>query len=286
MAKLLACVGSTTPRRRGWHLLVCLGVTVLSSAPVLGQAGPASESPPQAELLWHQAEALFPIRVLLPEDFDATGTYPAVIALHGYGSSSEKFERIGRAFAEAGFIAALPEGPYSFPSDDSVRHSTWELSTWLPEMASLNEDPAIERRSAMLTIHQFLPTVIDRIEERYRVGPLYAFGFSLGGVYALAGGFYNRDRFDGIVAFGVGYFEEEWFTRDGGALEDGNHLPVRLVQGRSDPMVPFSHAERARDLLEEAGYPVVLDEFAGGHTVPDDALRRAVRWLVELAARP
>lgn len=50
-------------------------------------------------------------------------------------------------------------------------------------------------------------------------------------------------------------------------------------------MVPFSNAEQARDAFEAAGYEVVLDEFDGGHTVPDDALRRAVNWLRDLAIR-
>lgn len=63
--------------------------------------------------------------------------YPAVIALHGFGGSSEKFDRIGRAFAQAGFIAVLPEAPYPLPSADSARHSTWELSTWTEELGQV-----------------------------------------------------------------------------------------------------------------------------------------------------
>ncbi|MEN8145658.1 MAG: alpha/beta hydrolase-fold protein [Gemmatimonadota bacterium] len=287
MTELAAQIGCTMPGRRCWALLLWLGVVSLTPTPAWGQQGPVSGSHAGADVLWHEAAALFPIRVHLPRDFDSARTYPTVIALHGFGSSSVQFERIGRAFAEGGFIAVLPEGPYPVPSPDSLRRSTWELSTWTREYGlgpPLSDDPAIEFQSASITLLEFLPSVIDRVREEYRVGSVYVFGFSLGGVYALSGGFYNRHEVDGIVAFGATFYRE-LFTVLGDRLEDGNHLLVRLALGRSDPMVPFSNAEEARDAFEEAGYEVILDEFPGGHTVPDDALRRAVIWLREVADR-
>ena len=238
-------------------------------------------------MLWHEATALFPMRVYLPPAFDTTRVYPAVIALHGFGGSSDRFDRIGNAFAEAGFITVVPEGPYRVHSESPGRHSNWELTMGTEEMGlgpPMTEDPAIENRSIEMTIEEFFPSVIDRAREEYRVGSVYLFGFSMGGVYALVGGFFNRDRVDGIIAFGAQFYRQ-LFTVQGDRLEDGNHLKIRLGLGRSDPMVPFSHAERAQEAFEEAGYEVVLDDFAGGHTVPDDALRRAVTWLREVAHR-
>ena len=279
--------GSTAARLlqvpAAWALAWCL---VVPSA-VFGQEDPARAARPASEILWHQTSALFPLRVHLPPAFDSTQAVPAVIALHGFGGSAEKFDRIGRAFADAGFIAVLPEGPYPVASAEPGRHSTWELSTWTEEFGlgpPLTEDPAVETLSSNLTVDEFLPSIIDRIRRQYQVGQVYLFGFSLGGVYALVGGFHNRDHLEGIIAFGAQFYRE-LFTARGDRLEDGNHLQIRLALGRSDPMVPFSHAERARDAFHEAGYAVVLDEFDGGHTVPDDALTRAVTWLRELASR-
>jgi phospholipase/carboxylesterase len=235
--------------------------------------------------LWHQSTALFPIQVYLPENFDSERAYPAVIAMHGFGGSSESFGRIGRTFAQAGFIVALPEGPYRVPSEESGRHSTWELSTWTEEYGlgpPLTDDSELEARSADLTVTDYFPSVIDRIREQYRVDSIYVFGFSLGAVYALVCGFQNRDQVDGIIAFGATYYPE-LFTARGNRLVDGNQLRIRWVLGRSDPMVPFSNAEQARDAFKEAGYDIVLDEFDGVHEVPDDALARAVTWLRDLA---
>ena len=50
--------------------------------------------------------------------------------------------------------------------------------------------------------------------------------------------------------------------------ESGNHIPIRLVQARPDPLVPFPEGERVRDLFREAGYSIVLDDFP-----PDPELR-------------
>jgi predicted esterase len=251
----------------------------------MGQA-PSEEHRSEPVLLWHKASALFPVRVHLPEGFDSTRTYPTVIALHGYGSSSEQFARVGRAFARAGFLTVVPQGPYPVPLADSAAHATWQLSTWLSDLGvgpNLTDDLAIETQSSGITALEFLPSVLDRIQEQYRVGPVYTFGFSLGGVFALGSAFYNSDRFDGVIAFGIGKgIDRKMFTMQGGSLEDGSQLKVRLVLGRSDRLVPFSEAERLRDLLKTAGYDVTLDAFDGGHEVPDEALKRAVTWLSDL----
>lgn len=180
-------IGSATARLLQRAVLPCLAFIffLILPKPVTGQEDPATSSQSQPELLWHKASALFPIRVHLPEGFVSTQSYPAVIALHGYGSSSKRFERIATAFARAGFLTVVPEGPYPVPSDDSARHSTWELSTWLSNLGlgpNLTDDPAIEAQSIRITAFEFLPSVIDRIQEQYHVGPLYAFGFSLGGI--------------------------------------------------------------------------------------------------------
>ena len=169
---------------------------------------------------------------------------------------------------------------------DSSRHSTWQLSTWLSELEigpNLTDDLEIEAESNRITTFEFLPSVIDRIQAEYRGGPVYAFGSSMGGVFALAGGFYNRDRFEGVVAFGIGAgIDRDFFNMQGGSLEDGRDLKVRLALGRSDRLVPYSEVERLRDLMKEAGYDVTLDSFEGGHQVPDEALGRAVTWLLDL----
>ena len=265
------------------RLPVILLLTSIAPVSVVAQDNLAEAMRPEPELLWHKATVLFPVRVFLPDEFNSGRATPVVIALHGFGSSAERFERIGRAFAEAGFIAAVPDGPYTIPIDTPGRHSTWELSTWTEEYGlgpPLTDDVTIEALSANLTVDNFVPSVLERVQEQYRVEQVYLFGFSLGGVYALISGFHNRDQVDGMIAFGA-TFDQSFFTMRGDKLEDGSHLRIRLALGQSDPMVPMSNAEQALNAFSDAGYQVTLDKFDGGHTVPDGALKRAVLWLTE-----
>ena len=43
--------------------------------------------------------------------------------------------------------------------------------------------------------------------------------------------------------------------------------------------MPFSGAERTRDLLIEHGYDVTFRAFEGGHVVPRDELGFVINWI-------
>jgi pimeloyl-ACP methyl ester carboxylesterase len=64
----------------------------------------------------------------------------------------------------------------------------------------------------------------------------------------------------------------------------GLTVPVRMVWGSDDRETPPVVAERAREILEAAGVPVVLDVVPGaGHLLPlehPDAIRRAVEAVL------
>jgi phospholipase/carboxylesterase len=248
-----------------------------------GQSVERSDHVPNPDTLWYHAPAFFRVMIELPEDFDSERTYPAVVALHGFGSSYASFRSVAAALTDAGFIAILPEAPYLFQSSDVDGQYSWGLNSWTPP--PLTDDPGLDRRSTELTVTDFIPKAVERVRERYNLGPVYVFGFSQGAVYAFLTGFYNHDKFSGIIAFGMGGFSRDWATVQGGVLEDANHLPVLLGLGRSDPMVPYEDAERARDLLSEAGYRVTLNDFPGGHSLPSAELTRAVQWLLEVHRR-
>jgi predicted esterase len=255
------------------------------STSLLAQEDSDLQSPPQQQadtneiLLWHEAPALFPVVVKLPEDFDSTRVYPALVALHGFGSSSKAFSRIAPVFTRSGFIVILPEAPYSVPSDKPGDHISWGLNTWTPP--PLTNDPAIDTRSVELMVFEHIPAAIKRVEEEYKVGAKYIFGFSQGAIYAFVSGFYNRDIFDGIIAFGLSGMPSirDWLAQRGDSIKDGNSLPVLLVNGTEDKLAPYTEAEIALKLLKQEGYDVTLLSFLGGHAVRDEELEKAAQWL-------
>jgi predicted esterase len=269
-------------------LLLCAVVILLfllASTSLLAQEDSDPQAPPERHadssytLLWHEAPALFPVIVETPADYDSTEVYPAIVALHGFGSSSEAFRRIAPVFTNAGFIVVFPEAPYKVPIDEPGDHISWGLNTWTPP--PLTDDPAIDTRSVELMVLEHIPAAIKRVEEEYKVGTKYILGFSQGAIYAFVTGFYNRDKFDGIIAFGLSGMPSirDWLAQRGDSISDGNSLPVLLVSGTEDKMAPHSESEIALELLKQEGYDVTLLSFVGGHAVRDEELEKAAEWL-------
>jgi predicted esterase len=234
------------------------------------------------DTLWHSASAYASVIVDLPKDFDSTQAYPAVVALHGFGGSYDSFRRIAPALTEAGFIVVFPEAPYSYLADGQRRYS-WGLNTWTP--VPLTADPELDFQTLALTVEEFIPSALARVRAEYDVSRAYVLGYSQGAIYGFLTAFYNSSDFSGIVAFALAGFTRDWATVRGGELEDGNHIPVFLGHGDADSRAPFAEAQRARDLLSEAGYQVRLHGFVGGHEVPSEALAEAVDWLVAVHSK-
>lgn len=281
--------------KRDSRLSLCWIVILLSfncSTSLLAQENSDLQSSPQQRadtneiLLYHEAPALFPVIVKLPEDFDSTRAYPVIVALHGFGSSSKAFSRIAPFFTDSGFIVILPEARYNVPSDNPGDHISWGLNMWTPP--PLTDDPQIDVRSVELTVHEHIPAALKRVEEDYRLGAKYLLGFSQGAVYAFVAGFYNRDTFDGIIAFGLSGMPSirDWLAQRGDSIKDGNTLPVLLVSGTEDKMAPHAESKIALKLLKKEGYDVTLHSFAGGHAVPTPELEKCVEWLSGKLSKP
>jgi phospholipase/carboxylesterase len=59
-------------------------------------------------------------------------------------------------------------------------------------------------------------------------------------------------------------------------------LRVLMSHGRTDPLLPFSLAERLRDLLTAAGLGVTWVPFSGGHGISDGVWKSSRRFLNEV----
>jgi phospholipase/carboxylesterase len=56
-------------------------------------------------------------------------------------------------------------------------------------------------------------------------------------------------------------------------------LPCFMSHGTADPLLPFEVAERLRELLLEASWPVEFVSFPGGHGLSGEVLQRLAAWL-------
>ena len=172
---------------------------------------------------------------------------PLLVLLHGAGGSAEGvLGRLGSAPDEAGVAVLAPDS----------RDSSWDAirSSFGPDVTFLNR--ALER-------------VFDTVSvdpERIAIG-----GFSDGATYALALGLINGDLFSRVVAFSPGFVIEG----------TPNGRPFFFIShGEADPILPIDRCSRriVAD-LRKRGYDVTFREFPGGHTIPSDIARDALRWV-------
>jgi phospholipase/carboxylesterase len=63
-------------------------------------------------------------------------------------------------------------------------------------------------------------------------------------------------------------------------------LPVLVVHGTEDPMVPVGRARESRQRLTELGVLLTYREYEMGHEISVESLRDIVTWLDEKALNP
>jgi phospholipase/carboxylesterase len=171
-----------------------------------------------------------------------------VLALHGAG---------GAARGGLGPLLPLADAHRLLLLAPAAHGRTWDAiaGRWGPDVRRIDA-----------ALHHVLAAVpVD--PERRAVS-----GFSDGASYALSLGLANADLLPRIVAFSPGFVAP---------VQRVGTPRVHLVHGRADTVLPIDRtSRRIVPLLRAAGVPVDAHEFDGGHSVPPEVARDAVRWLL------
>lgn len=120
-----------------------------------------------------------------------------------------------------------------------------------------------------------LDALLEGVFERYAVDParIALGGFSDGASYALSLGITNGDLFTRLIAFSPGFMA---------AGSDRGRPSIFVSHGVDDRVLPIDRCSRRLvPALRRAGYDLDYREFQGGHTVPGDVARAAVKWLMK-----
>jgi phospholipase/carboxylesterase len=172
---------------------------------------------------------------------------PLMVLLHGAGGSSTGILRRLGAFADEAGIAVL--------APDS-RGSTWDA-------IGGNLGPDVT----------FLNRALDKVFETTAVDParISVGGFSDGASYALTLGLMNGDLFGRVVAFSPGFVVR--------GVAQGKPK-IFISHGTADEILPIDRCSRVIvPQLQRRGYDVTFKEFDGGHQVPAEIAREAMRWV-------
>jgi len=209
-------------------------------------------------------------------EIEPPGTAEAsVIWLHGLGASGHDFE---------GIVPLLP-----LPSSHGVRfvfphapaipvtlNQGMIMRAWY-DISEINlrrgHDLEGVRRSCKL-VRRLIEREVERGIEASRI---VLAGFSQGGAIALHLGLRHPHALAGIMGLSTYLVEEESLAEE--AADANRTTSIFLAHGSFDPMVPFEKGERARDRLQEMGYPVEWHSYPMQHEVCPAEIDDIGAWL-------
>lgn len=198
-----------------------------------------------------------------------------VIWLHGLGADGHDFEGVVPQLG-------LPDSPgvrFVFPHAP-VRPVT--INGGMPMRAWYDvcdlDIPAREDEEGIRGSARRIAALIRREEERgIPASRIVLAGFSQGGAVALYAGLRHDERLAGILALST-------YLPLAGVLSSEAHganaaVPILMVHGRDDTVIPLRYGELSAERLRQMGYSVEWRVFSMGHSVCAEELVLVGAWL-------
>lgn len=193
----------------------------------------------------------------VPSDARPTDSRPLVIVMHGRGADMNDLADIAPMLDRGGYRFVFPNAPHTFePAPGMIFGRTW-FNGWPPTRSSLDQSRAL--------LLQFIDEIAGRLMTP--PGKILISGFSQGGVMSFDAAFRTKQQIAGIASMSGAIFENEL-----PAPVTWPRVPVLIVHGTEDDMIPVLAARRARRFLESNGIEPEYHEFAMGHHVTPESL--------------
>ena len=125
------------------------------------------------------------------------------------------------------------------------------------------------------------PELEPRLVTAYQLDPkqVYLMGFSQSAIISASVALTRPDKLAGVVAMSGRILPEVLALQaKPEALKD---LPVMVVHGTADPVIPIRNGRSSRDLLSKLPVALTYREYCMGHSVSEESLRDIAAWLKE-----
>ncbi|HUP46299.1 MAG TPA: alpha/beta hydrolase [Thermoanaerobaculia bacterium] len=194
-----------------------------------------------------------------------TAEMPLVMVMHGRGADANDLADIAQALdGPVGYRFVFPNAPKPFEAYPGMTFGYTWFDGWPPSAESI----AASRR--------LLFDFLAQVTRRYPTPPgkIILSGFSQGALMALDVGLRTEMKIAGIVAMSGGLYEEGLPD-----LTGKRNLPILIVHGTADDMIPLPAARRARQVLERYGLQPEYAEFPMGHHVTPESMAVVADFL-------
>jgi len=188
---------------------------------------------------------------------------PLVFVLHGRGADANDLADLAPMMdGPGGYRFVFPNAPEPFEPTPGFQFGYTWFDGWPAE-----PDSFLRSRTLLL---RFIDDIVAQLPTP--PGKVVLAGFSQGGMMSLDVGFRTKQRLAGIVVMS-------------GALNEGEmpefaEIPVLIVHGTEDDMIPVLAARRARRVLEQHGIQPEYHEFPMGHFVTPESMAVVRDFLV------
>ena len=212
-----------------------------------------------------------------------TGPNPvaAIIVMHGLGADGRDFE----SFVDELKLDAVGPVRFLFPNAPQIPvtvNGGYVMRAWYDILGTdlaRREDAGGLRQSRVL-----IDALIRRERERgIPANRIVLSGFSQGCAMTLMVGLRHPERLAGLAGLS-GYLPLADKTE--AELSPANRdVPIFLVHGRQDPVIPLARAVASRDALLALGYDIEWHDYPMPHSVCLEEVAHLNRWLLDVLAR-
>jgi phospholipase/carboxylesterase len=192
----------------------------------------------------------------VPSGKPDTAHLPLVIVIHGRGADANDLADLA-PLIDDGYRFVFPNAARPFEPMPGYSVGWSWFDGWPPE-----GDSIIDSRTLLLTF-------IDEIVQRYPTPPgkLVIAGFSQGGMMSIDVGFRTTQHVAGVVVMSGAIYEADMPD-----LKAHSDIPVLLIHGSLDDVIPVLAARRTRHIFEARGIEPEYHEFPMGHHVTQESM--------------
>ena len=192
---------------------------------------------------------------------------PLLLLLHGVGSHEGDLYQLA-SYLDPRFFVVSARAPITLsPGSYAWFHVqfTRQGSVIVPEEAENSR--------------QLLLRFIDELVETYQLDPhrVYVVGFSQGAILGLSMALTAPHKLAGLVAMSGRILPQVLPLK--AADEDLKGLPVLVVHGVDDAVLPVSNGRESRDILSGLPVDLTYHEYPMGHQISSESLADIAAWL-------